>query len=64
MPKVKSHKGAAKRFELTGTGKMKRRRANGNHFLGKKSSKRKRLINSPGVVADADAKRIRRLIAK
>ena len=64
MPKQKTHRGAAKRFEVTPTGKMKRRRAFGNHILGKKSSKRKRRIDSPALVADADHKRIRRLLGK
>ena len=42
MPKMKSHRGTAKRFEVTGTGKIRRRRAFKNHILEKKSSKRKR----------------------
>lgn len=64
MPKMKSHRGAAKRFEITGTGKIRRRRAFKNHILEKKSSKRKRRLSTPDVVSDADAKRIRRLLAK
>jgi large subunit ribosomal protein L35 len=64
MPKMKSHRGAAKRFRLTGTGKLKRRRAFGNHMLGKKSSTRKRRIDSPADVSASDDKRIRRLLAK
>jgi len=42
MPKMKTHKGAAKRFSLTGTGKVKRNKAFKSHILTKKSSKRKR----------------------
>ena len=42
MPKLKSHRGAAKRFKLTASGRVKRRCANKNHILTKKSSKRKR----------------------
>lgn len=64
MPKMKSHRGAAKRFEITGTGKIRRRRAFKNHILEKKSAKRKRRLSTPDVVSDADAKRIRRLLAK
>ncbi len=64
MPKMKSHRGAAKRFAVTSTGKIRRRRAFANHLLGKKSSKRKRRLNSPATVAEADQKRIRRLLAK
>jgi large subunit ribosomal protein L35 len=64
MPKKKTHRGAAKRFEVTGTGKIRRRRAFANHLLGKKPSKRKRRLNSPAVVADADRKRVRRLLGR
>ena len=64
MPKMKSHRGAAKRFEITGTGKIRRRRAFKNHILEKKSSKRKRHLGSPALVSDHDAKRIRRLLGR
>lgn len=63
MPKLKSKRGAKKRFELTGTGKIKRRRAYFSHILTKKSSKRKRNLKRWGMVSPADEKRIRRLIA-
>ncbi|MDR2168327.1 MAG: 50S ribosomal protein L35 [Clostridiales bacterium] len=42
MPKMKTHKGAAKRFKATGTGRLKRMKANKSHILEKKSPKRKR----------------------
>lgn len=64
MPKMKSHRGAAKRFEVTGTGKIRRRRAFKNHILEKKSANRKRRLSAPTVVSDADSKRIRRLLGK
>ncbi|MGH2751162.1 MAG: 50S ribosomal protein L35 [Actinomycetota bacterium] len=65
MPKMKSHRGAAKRFKVTGTGKVRRRRANLNHMLGKKSANRKRRLSRPDAeVAPADSQRIRRLLAK
>lgn len=64
MPKMKTHRGAAKRFKITGSGKIMRRKAFKNHILEKKSSKRKRRLSTPDVVSDADAKRIRRLLAK
>ena len=65
MPKMKSHRGAAKRFKVTGTGKVRRRGAFGNHMLGKKTSTRKRRINSTGVkVSRSDTKRVRRLLGK
>ena len=61
MPKMKTHKGAAARFERTGTGKIKRRRMNKNHILEKKSPKRKRQLRRPGEVSKADERRIREL---
>ena len=64
MPKMKSHRGAAKRFKVTSTGKIRRRRAFGNHMLEKKSQKRKRRIDRPDEVAKADRKRIRRLLGE
>ena len=65
MPKMKSHRGAAKRLKVTGTGKIRRRRAGMNHMLGKKGSKRKRRLSRPDAeVATADGNRIRRLLAK
>ena len=62
MPKMKTHRGAAKRFKTTPTGKIRRRKAFANHILEKKSSTRKRRLNSPALVAGADKKRIRRLL--
>ncbi|HVF52717.1 MAG TPA: 50S ribosomal protein L35 [Actinomycetota bacterium] len=65
MPKMKTHRGAAKRFKVTPTGKIRRRRAFANHILEKKASKRKRRIRRPdAVVAPADVKRIRRLLGQ
>jgi large subunit ribosomal protein L35 len=63
MPKMKTHKGAAKRFSLTGTGKVKRNKAFKSHILTKKTSKRKRRLRQPGIVATTgDTKRVKRLI--
>ena len=63
MPKMKTHRGAAKRFKVTSTGKIRRRRAFLNHMLEKKSPKRKRHLSAPdAVVSGQDAKRIRRLL--
>ncbi|HYO60907.1 MAG TPA: 50S ribosomal protein L35 [Actinomycetota bacterium] len=65
MPKMKTHRGAAKRFKVTSTGKIRRRRAFMNHMLEKKSPKRKRSLKAPdAVVSGQDAKRIRRLLGK
>ena len=61
MPKMKTHKGAAARFERTGTGKLKRRRQNKNHILEKKSPKRKRQLRRPAEVSKPDERRIRDL---
>ena len=63
MPKMKSHKGARKRFKLTGTGKVKRGRAFKSHILTKKTSKRKRRLRRSAIIATrGEAKRIRRLL--
>jgi large subunit ribosomal protein L35 len=62
MPKVKTHSGAAKRFKVTGTGKLMRRRANNNHHFGKKSKSRLRRLDTETEVTGADAKHVRRLM--
>jgi len=62
MPKMKTHRGAAKRFKLTGTGKIKRAKAYKSHILEKKSAKRKRNLRKSDLVSAADAKRIKLLI--
>lgn len=62
MPKMKSHKGSAGRFKITGGGKIRRRRVGMNHFLGKKSSSRKRRLGSETDVSKADTKRVRRML--
>ncbi|HEX5267334.1 MAG TPA: 50S ribosomal protein L35 [Acidimicrobiales bacterium] len=62
MPKMKTDRGAAKRFKVTGTGKLKRRRAFKNHLLEKKSPTRKRRLGREADVAGADARQVRRLL--
>jgi large subunit ribosomal protein L35 len=63
MPKMKSHKGATKRFSVTATGKVRRLKAYKSHILTKKSAKRKRNLRRPTIVkTNGDAKRIKRLI--
>ena len=63
MGKLKTHKGAAKRFKVTGGGKVKRYKAFKSHILTKKSSKRKRNLRRAGLIAtNGEQKRIRRLI--
>ena len=62
MPKMKSHRGAAKRFKKTGTGKIVRSRANKQHILTKKDQKRKRRLRKDALIAPADEKRIKQLL--
>ena len=62
MPKIKTHRGAAKRFKVTKTGKIKRAKAYKSHILTKKTSKRKRHLRKPGVLGKADYKRIKQVI--
>ncbi|MCG8607033.1 50S ribosomal protein L35 [bacterium] len=62
MPKLKSRRGAMKRFKLTGSGKIKRNKAYKSHILTKKSRKRKRDLRQAGLVADSDAKRVNKMI--
>ncbi len=62
MPKLKTHKGTAKRIKITSTGKLTRRRAYGNHMLAKKSKSRKRSINTTATVSGSIAKNIKRAL--
>lgn len=62
MPKLKTHKGAAKRFRLTATGKVKRGHSHARHILTSKTTKRKRLLDIDGTVSDADEKRIQSML--
>ena len=62
MPKMKTHRGAAKRFTRTGTGKLTRARANKQHILTKKSSKRKRKLRQTTLIEGVDAKRIKQMV--
>ena len=62
MPKMKTNRAAAKRMRRTGTGKIKRMRANKSHILTKKSTKRKRRLRSATLVNKADMGRMKRLL--
>ena len=64
MPKMKSHRGAAKRFKKTGTGKIVRSRANKQHILTKKSAKRKRQLRKQAVVTPSDQKRLEQMLPR
>jgi len=62
MPKMKTHKGTAKRIKLTSTGKLMRKRAFGNHLLAKKSNSRKRAINNGAEVTGGMKKNAKRAL--
>jgi large subunit ribosomal protein L35 len=62
VPKIKSNSGAAKRFKVTGTGKIVRRKGFKSHLLSSKSRKRKRKLRQAGLVSATEKKGIRKLI--
>ncbi len=63
MPKMKSHRGAAKRFKKTASGKLKRGHSMHRHILTKKSPKRKRNLRDSALVSKGDEKRMTRLLS-
>ena len=62
MPKLKTHRGAAKRFKKTGTGKFKRSQSHLRHILTKKSTKRKRHLREPSLIHKSDAASITKML--
>jgi large subunit ribosomal protein L35 len=62
MPKLKTHRGAAKRFRLTATGKIKRGHSHARHILTKKTNKRKRRLDIDVMVSEGDQKRVERML--
>jgi large subunit ribosomal protein L35 len=64
MPKQKTHRGAAKRFKITGSGKIRRRKAFRAHLLEKKSSRRTRRLGRRVVVTGGDRKHVERLLGR
>ncbi|HON57930.1 MAG TPA: 50S ribosomal protein L35 [Smithella sp.] len=62
MPKLKTHSGAAKRFSLTSSGKVKRSKAFASHILTKKTTKRKRVLRKGALVDSANVKAIKKLV--
>jgi len=62
MPKLKTNRGAAKRFKKTASGKYKRGSSHMNHILTKKSSKRKRQLRSSSLISDGDLKSVKKLL--
>jgi large subunit ribosomal protein L35 len=64
MPKMKTHRGAAKRFKITGTGKIMRRHAYRDHLLEHKPTTRTRRLGREAEVTGADAKNVKRLLGR
>jgi large subunit ribosomal protein L35 len=64
MPKMKTNKSVAKRFKVTGKGKVKRSQAFKSHILTKKTAKRKRNLRKSAIAAKGDAKRMKRMLLK
>ena len=62
MPKQKTHRGAAKRFSLTKTGKVKHKKMNANHILNKKTSKRKRNLRKATIATSANEATLRTMM--
>ncbi len=62
MPKLKTHKGAQKRFRFTGSGKIKRDHAFASHILTKKATKRKRHLRQSAIVVPEEFKKIKELL--
>ena len=62
MPKMKTHRGAAKRFKLTASGKIVRRRSLKQHILRSKTTKRKRRLRQPDLISAADKRKVQRLL--
>ncbi|MEG1537709.1 MAG: 50S ribosomal protein L35, partial [Clostridiales bacterium] len=62
MPKMKTHRGAAKRIKVTGSGKFRRHHAFASHILGKKTAKRKRNLRKCAIATSADRGRLRKLL--
>ena len=62
MPKIKTRRSAAKRFEVTGSGKFKRRRQNLRHILTKKDAKRRSRLGKGAIVDSTNEKAVRRML--
>lgn len=62
MPKLKTHKGAAKRFRSTSSGKFKRGHSHARHILTKKTTKRKRALDQDVLVSEGDFKRVQAML--
>lgn len=62
MPKLKTHKGAQKRFRLTAKGKVKRGHSHARHLLTSKTAKRKRLLDTDVIASEADTPGVKRML--
>lgn len=62
MPKMKTNRAAAKRFKVTGTGKLKRAKAYKSHILTKKTTKRKRNLRKPAITDAANVKNMKKIL--
>ncbi|MGYP000506838390 len=62
MPKMKTRRGAAKRFKVTGSGRIKRNKANHRHMLIRRSNKAKRKMRQSGTVSSADRKLVKAML--
>ena len=62
MPKLKTHRGAAKRFKSTASGKFKRGKAYKSHILTKKTTKRKRKLDTPTLISEADQRKVEHML--
>ena len=62
MPKIKTHRGAAKRFKATGKGRLKHKQPYTSHILTSKSPKRKRQLRQPAYLSEAETKAMKRLL--
>ncbi|RMF06303.1 MAG: 50S ribosomal protein L35 [Candidatus Neomarinimicrobiota bacterium] len=64
MPKMKTRRSAAKRFKLTGSGKIKRNKANHRHMLIRRPKKAKRKMRQAAIVVSAENRRVRRMLGE
>ncbi len=62
MPKMKTHRGAVKRFKVTGSGKIKKSNAYKSHLLESKTSKRKRSLRKAEIISSGDERRVKRML--
>ena len=63
MPKMRTKRAAAKRFKVTGSGKIKRKQSHASHIFTKKSRKRKRFLRQSALIASADMSRAKKMIS-